>query len=238
MEILQIGGSKLDVQKCDKFTEHYNNPNGFTKYIIDNEINSGQWHDEVLDLLPNDSVIIDAGANVGLFTIYMLPKIGTAHLIEPTRSHVEVLNDTFKYLPFHIHELALTNFNGTCELKENADNSTMNEIGVIVNPVFSNKQNKVIVNCSTLYTFMDRCKLNKVDLLKLDIEGAEQQVIMEDESSAAALKRCGVVYVEVHPPPYGNADEKGIVEKMKSLGFSHKPGKRGLSHYFINEKAV
>lgn len=227
MEILQIGGSKLDVQKCDKFTEHYNNPNGFTKYIIDNEINSGQWYDEILEQLPQDATIIDAGANVGLFTLYMLPRVGFAHLIEPTQLHVEILQDTFKHLPFHVHQLALTNYNGFCELSINESNTTMNHIG-----------EGVKVPCTTLYTLMDRCKLNKVDLLKLDIEGAEQQVIMEDESSAAALKRCGVVYVEVHPPPYGNADEKGIIGKMKSLGFNHKPGKRGLSHYFINEKAV
>lgn len=93
----------------------------------------------------------------------------------------------------------------------------------------------VKVPCMNLFTFMDKNNLNWVDLLKLDIEGAEQQVIMEDETSYLALMRCGVVYIETHPHPYGNANEGGIIEKMKSIGFIHKAGKRGLSHYFIND---
>lgn len=109
MEITTINGSKVNVQDFAKLAHFSQNPNGFTKYIIEKEINTGQWHDETLAMLPKDAVIIDAGANVGLFTIYMMPKIGMAHLIEPTRAHVEVLQDTFKYLPFHIHEMALTN---------------------------------------------------------------------------------------------------------------------------------
>lgn len=222
IEMKQIDGNIIDLSKSIAFVEHYNKPNSFAKQIIEKEINAGLWYDDILFNLPNDSVIIDAGANVGLFTLYMLPRIKKVYCIEP--SHAKTLYSILLKLAnsFYISESALLNYDGSCSLVSNEINSTMNN-------VVSKKGDTL---CHTLKTFTNENKIESVDLLKLDIEGGEQQVIMEDKNIGEALSICKNVFIEVHPIPYGNADEQGIINKMISFGFNHKNGARELSHYF------
>jgi FkbM family methyltransferase len=222
IEMKQIDGNSIDLSNSVAFVEHYNKPNSFAKQIIEKEINAGLWYDDILFNLPNDSVIIDAGANVGLFSLYMLPRIKKVYCIEP--SHVKTLYSILLKLAnsFYISESALFNYDGWCSLFSNEINSTMNN-------VVSKKGDTL---CHTLKTFTNENKIESVNLLKLDIEGGEQQVIMEDETIGEALSICKNVFIEVHPIPYGNADEQGIINKMISFGFNHKKGARELSHYF------
>ena len=95
---------------------------------------------------------------------------------------------------------------------------------------------KINVKSKTLLEYFNNLNIGKVDLLKLDCEGSEQQIILEDPTIDDVLKKCKVVFIEVHTQPWGNTDEQGIINKMKSLDFTHKSGKRNLSHYFINKK--
>lgn len=222
IELKQINGNIIDLSKSSAFVSHYNKSNSFAKQIIEKEINAGLWYDDILFNLPNDSVIIDAGANVGLFSLYMLPKIKKVYCIEP--SHYNTLYKTLSSFTilFYISESALFNYDGKCSLFSNEINSTMNNV--------VSKQGDT--QCHTLKTFIATHKIDSIDLLKLDIEGAEQQVIMEDETIGDALSICKNVFIEVHPIPYGNADEQGIIDKMISFGFNHKKGARELSHYF------
>lgn len=222
IEMKQIDGNSIDLSKSATFVEHYNKPNSFAKQIIEKEINAGLWYDDILFNLPNDSVIIDAGANVGLFALYMLPRIKKVYCIEP--SHGYTLYETLLSFTgsFFISESALFNYDGWCSLFSNEINSTMNNV------VPKNGNTK----CYTLKTFIKSTNISGIDLLKLDIEGAEQQVIMEDETIGEALSICKNVFIEVPPIPYGNADEHGIINKMISFGFKHKKGERELSHYF------
>lgn len=218
----QINGNTIDLSRSSVFCNHYAKPNTFAKHIIETEINTGLWYDDILFDLKEDSVIVDAGANVGLWTLYMLPKIKQVICLEPTNSHIAVLLDVvnvFK-IPAIVLDVALANHNGYCGFESNQFNSTMNKIGE-----GNNKQ------CSTLKKLLEYA--GTIDLLKLDIEGAEQQVILEDETISEGLANCKVVYIETHPKPYGDTDEVGIIYKMKSLGFTHKKANRDLAHYFI-----
>lgn len=228
MILKQIDGAEIDLSQYPRFVEHYAKPNSFAKEILE-ECNSGQWYHECLEGLPNDSIIIDAGANVGLWGTWIAPKAKRVYGIEPSYSHFTILQEISAATNFIILgcPCALWNKNGNFDIEQTEENTTENHI--------TEKAGQV--HCETLAEFM-ACESAKhwdeIHLLKLDIEGAEQQVILEDPTSGEALKRCGIVYVEVHPPPYGNADEQGIIEKMKSLGFTHHAGRRGLAHFFVN----
>jgi hypothetical protein len=90
----QLDGTEIDLSVSKLFEEHYNKPTSFTKYIIDNEINKGLWDPEILrDILKKDAIVIDAGANVGLFSLYVLPYIRKIYLIEPTKSFSPIQSD-------------------------------------------------------------------------------------------------------------------------------------------------
>ncbi len=228
--IKRADGVIIDLSPSEKFKAHYNKSNTYAKYIIENEINPGIWHDSLLDTIHKDAVIVDCGANVGLFTAYMSNGNGRKfYCVEPTHSHCEVAVELFEKLKinYHIFEGVVSNLDGDVTLFEEASNSTMNRIGI-------NKNGGSIVRSLTLKTLFENWKLEHVNLLKLDIESAEQQVIMEDETVGEALKKCSIVLIEVHPQDgFGNkVDVEGIINKMKSFGFIHKEGAKGLAHYF------
>lgn len=224
MRLKQINGNYLDLTQFPELIEFSKKPYSFTEYIINNEINNNVWYDDVLANLKQDSVIIDAGANVGLFSLYMLPKAKQLYCVEPMPEHVEVLKSL--NLKCSIYQVALSNNNGVTTFKVDESNTTCNKIG----------EGNLVVETITLLSLLEDNDIKEVDLLKLDIEGGEQMVILEDETVGEALKRCKVVFIECHTPPWGNVNENEIIAKMKSFGFKHKRGTRNLSHYFINKK--
>lgn len=224
MKLKQINGNYLDLTQFPSLIEFSKKPYSFTEYIINNEINNNVWYDKILEDLNNNSVIIDAGANVGLFSLYMLPKVKELYCIEPMPEHVEVLKSL--NLNCRIYQVALSNQNGTTAFKVDSSNTTCNKIG----------EGDLIVETVTLLSLLEDNNIKEVDLLKLDIEGGEQMVILEDNTVGEALKRCKTVFIECHTPPWGNVNENEVINKMKSFGFKHKKGARNLSHYFINTK--
>lgn len=222
--------SLIDLSVSEKFKQHYSKGQTYAKYIIENEVNPGLWFDSLLDTIAPEGVIVDAGANVGMFTAYLSTAKGKRkfYCIEPTGSHVEVLRDLTEKLdiPCEIFEGVVWKENGYVCLFEEKSNSTMNRVNA------SGSTNEV--DALTLKSLFEKWNLQHVDLLKLDIESAEQQVIMEDATVGDALKKCNVVLIEVHPQDgFGNkVDVEGIINKMKSFGFIHKEGSKGLAHYF------
>ncbi len=227
--VKQINRNIIDLSESPKFLAHYVKANTYAKYIIDNEINRGFWYDSILASIPNDAVVVDAGANVGLFTAYMNVGNRKFFCIEPTQIHVEIAKEVFEKMNCNaeIFEGVISNTNGHACLFEEQSNSTMNRIN------FSGSDNRV--DSLTLKSFFEKYSLEKVDLLKLDVESAEQQIILEDPTVDEPLKKCKVVFIEVHPQDgFGNkVDVDGIIDKMKSLGFTHKAGMKEFSHYFI-----
>lgn len=226
----QITGDIIDVSTNKAFVDHYNIPNTYAKYIIDREINVGDWYDELLFNLPENSVIIDAGANVGMFGLYMLPKIKTIYFIEPSKENYKVLKAVeaqfFSGKSFS-YQFALWKKYEIVNFATVKDNTTMNAVA----PNGGDKIQGV-----SLLNFMQGTHIDKVDLLKLDIEGGEKAVIMEDDMIHTAMKRCDKIYLEVHPPWIG-VTEQDLVNKIVSFGFTHKPCKRSMAHWFINNGA-
>ena len=229
----QINNEFIDLSKSEKFVAHYEKSNSYSKYIIDVEINSGIYEDDILaPLLTSDeeTVVIDAGANVGLFALHVLPLASRIYCIEPTPVHLEVLEDVAQCFGASIvtcHDVALSSYNGECYFNEVENNTTENKI--------STESTGLKVRCSTLKTFFEENNIEAVDLLKLDIEGAEVELFFKDSTIYHTLQeKCRAVYIECHSVPV----EMAIVKNMKIMGFEHAAAKRSSSHYFINPMEV
>jgi FkbM family methyltransferase len=75
---------------------------------------------------------------------------------------------------------------------------------------------RFMLNAVTLDTVYSRFFNNDiVDILKMDIEGEEQKVLMSD--SVSALKKIRYLIIETHPSYYDNHDE--VLKRIISLGF-------------------
>jgi FkbM family methyltransferase len=191
-----INSAPIDLAICPEFVEYYNTGNSFTKHIIDKEINNGHYNDEQFQKIfkEKNAVVIDAGANIGLFSLHLFPSCSKIHAIEPTGKHLNVLRklaELHNITNIEYHELALNNYNGHCNFMIDHGNTTQNRID-------SSGNDKI--PCFTVKSFIENLNLDKIDLLKLDIEGGEQEVVMNDPSFISLRDICDNIYIEIHPP--------------------------------------
>jgi FkbM family methyltransferase len=118
-------------------------------------------------------VVIDVGALAGEFSAYVYDQTKEIYAIEPYSEHYKELKDNVKEFnldkikPFN---LALAKENGEVDLVIAARGGH-----VITRGSNSDKTEKV--KCQTLATFIKEQGIEKVDILKIDVEGAETEIL-------------------------------------------------------------
>jgi FkbM family methyltransferase len=127
------------------------------------------------DLRCSPSVIIDAGANIGLASIYFAHKYPKAKIIaiEPEASNFALLTKNVGYystiVPVHA---ALWNYDGEISVSEPDPATGAGGKWAFVTHEGSGDRVRAI----TVRTLMEQMKIDRIDLLKVDIEGAEKEV--------------------------------------------------------------
>jgi FkbM family methyltransferase len=146
-----------------------------------------------IDLPLKPVIIIDAGANIGLAAIYFSNRFPKAQLycIEPDPGNFSVLQkQTAHRENINLFMKALWHSNEVVSLqKENVDSW-----GIKVNQ--ANELMESQAEGITLQTFMDINSIEIVDLLKIDIEGAEVNIF--SEGYEFWLKRTRILIIELH----------------------------------------
>lgn len=207
-----LNDSPLNLNTCSKFLSYYNNPNSFSKHIIDLEINNGHYNNERFKSIfsNKDAVMIDGGANIGLFSVYLNKSCKKIYAIEPTPEHAEVIKEfcsAFDIKNIETHELAFNNFNGFCSFTVDETNTTTNHI----------HHTGPLIRCMPILDFIKSTGEKEITLLKLDIEGGERASVLEDPSFEEASSLCKNIYMELHPP---TVDPNDVVNKLVSCGFN------------------
>lgn len=149
------------------------------------------------DFLPSihPKVIIDAGANIGLSAIFFTNKFPEAviYALEPEESNFRLLEiNTSAYPQIRPLKAALWN--------ENKRISLIDPCGghcgfVTLDEDPKQNQRQDLVDAITLDALMNKMDLKDIDILKVDIEGAEKEVF---ESSAKWIDKIRIVMVELH----------------------------------------
>jgi FkbM family methyltransferase len=163
--------------------------------------------------------VIDLGANVGLFSLYMLKKRNCKRIyaVEPTKKAFSQLSESLHDEPnSSIHKLAIHNFDGKSKIKSVEDNSTISGFIDDVHPYTHHNMKEEEVDVVTLSRFMNDHNLDHVDLIKIDIEGSEYDVI--DSLSDFDLLKSDRYLIEYHWAKTKNI--KKIVDRFKFLGFN------------------
>jgi FkbM family methyltransferase len=146
-------------------------------------------------LTPRGSVAYDIGANIGLYSRFLLNYFGAGSLVafEPMFENAEILRSNLAEEPsVRIIEAAIADFNGIDELQLDDVMSASAVLNVITQGKASvgrrncglpplTRRVEVFALDSAIKTF----QLRKPDVLKVDVEGAEARVL----NGAAALLR-------------------------------------------------
>lgn len=189
-----------------------------------------------LDMMGDKPVIIDAGCNRGDFIGFTDENFDTSFIyaIECDVRHVKYLNETYlnhNDLKFYDNalygvdgeEVIFTQFNGQ---KKGDGTDRYHQWGNIVgvNKDFLGKRGVDIeeytVKTISISKIIEDNKLDKIDYLKMDIEGAEYSVI--EEMSQAVADKISQISMETH---IENKNSK-LIKNLKSLGFTVEEHKR------------
>ena len=143
----------------------------------------------------NPSVIINAGAHIGIASVWFAQKYPNAKIIaiEPDRDNYEMMRrnaENYKNV-ITIHA-ALWSSRGKRELLDRQTGTWGYTIADTENVTKSTGQ---MVDCVSIPSLMDEYNFKFIDLLKLDIEGSEKEVL---ESSSAWMKNVGAIMIELH----------------------------------------
>lgn len=133
-------------------------------------------------------VIIDIGANVGIFSMLSRDLYPQAiiYSIEPVVNTFECLkknlaNDS----NIHIFNIALGNSKGKQRMSFSNQNSEISKIAVNGN---------VVVNIQSLDEFIRENNIKQIDLLKIDTEGFEHKVLLGAKNALAITR---YIFIEI-----------------------------------------
>lgn len=169
------------------------------------------------------STIVDVGCGFDAdFSMYMIDTYNLKAIgIDPTQKHKESLenlvkknNDKFSYKP-----LAISEKDGQITFNESIRSTSGSILDEHIN-VSGKETQKYSVESVSLKNLPKRLGLNKIDYIKLDIEGAEYELI--DSLNKEDLTKYNQIFIEFHHhalPQYSKADTIKMVRKIESLGF-------------------
>ena len=139
-------------------------------------------------------VIVDAGANIGLTTILYANKYPSARIlaIEPESSNFDMLLKNVKTYPqVTAVKAALWATNTNLEVVDPG----LGHYGFRTSSSADSAGKREQVEAVTVAGIMDKFGLGRIDLLKMDIEGAEEEVFKD---CGSWINHVGSVTVETH----------------------------------------
>ncbi|MCK5241115.1 FkbM family methyltransferase [bacterium] len=196
------------------------------------------------EILENVKTIIDLGANIGLSSLYLQARFPKARIVcvEPVKENVELLrqnahNNNFSW---KVERAAIQAKSGTVTLYPNEwwSSSTVTEHVATTRQSKDGRLEKLLslptedVEAVSVNLILDRNQIETVDILKMDIEGAEEQLFLE---SPEWLQRIRVLIIEIHDK---YVDRKKITQVLTHAGFHQISGRKGPTDVFVNKGAV
>jgi FkbM family methyltransferase len=167
----------------------FNNYNVTQTHHILRQINEERMFQPILGAA-EDYVILDLGANIGLFSLYAKDSASKVIAVEPTPNTFKMLQKLTAGCPnIELLQGAASSADGSVTFYVN-DNPTINSL---VNEV----GDKVTVDAYTIKSIMSKFNLEYIDFVKCDIEGGEMFAITND-TIAAVADRVGFWAVELH----------------------------------------
>ncbi len=151
--------------------------------------------------LAPDMVVMDVGANIGDFTLQAAARCprGRVIAVEPVTEHVEALKRNIELNGFsniEVLQLALGDVEGQSEIHV----AGLASSGTFARPGTRSE----MVRKASLSTLMKELAIERLDLLKLDCEGAEWQILAGADDLFPRIRQ---ICMEYHPDGVWTGDK-------------------------------
>jgi len=175
--------------------------------------------------IPSSSVVVDVGANVGVFSTLAARTARVVYALEPSSSNFSLLRaNTARAANVIALNLACARENGRASLDVSSDPVSFS---LALQSPSSNQETVEAINLTTLF---DRYKIERCDFLKLDCEGCEFEIILD--SDAVAIDRVDRIVMEYHDHRSDRFSHHDLLHTLKRFGFEavsyHPNGTHGM----------
>lgn len=165
-----------------------------------------------------EDVVVDVGANIGVFTIYAGTKTrNRVYAVEPYPNNFEALRQNVQMNGLeHVVslQLAISDRNGT----ERFVASGQSQHHRLEKMRFEQGEEEYIeVPSMTFKGFMDSYRVGQIDFLKLDCEGAEEAIFQT--TPASYLRRVRKIALEFHDH-LTQTKHEGLQRMLEQMGFT------------------
>ena len=180
-----------------------------------NEFAVTQWFDKYIK---EDMVVVDVGAHMGWSTLMMAKRVGSngkVFAFEPSDYYRKMLMKNIevnRYSNIVVRDTALYSENGIKYFR--LENGTVAD---------QKSDNTIEVNCEKFDTLQSELKLNQIDLIKIDIEGAELSCLLGMEEVLNKYKP--ILIIEVHTQylkQRGHSSRK-LIEFLEKKSYDIRP---------------
>jgi FkbM family methyltransferase len=159
---------------------------------------------QLISSLNKESVVLDIGANIGNVSNYILEKRESKiFAFEPNSLCCEIMNRRFlDDKRIKIYNLAVSNFSGLADFYLHEKSSGIKDFGFIESSSLKNQKDNVSIKKSIKINVINIseiiAKFNKIDLIKIDVEGSEYEIVPFLISKRNKIKK---VLCEFHGNP-------------------------------------
>ena len=161
-----------------------------------------------------DDIVVDIGANQGVFTCYAAYHGARVYAFEPFPQSFETLQENVRNNGFEknvtARPWAIAGQNGTANL------IYTDMLGGVMNSInldYCQKKNldtqqQIMVPCYTLAQIIEDLKIDRIRLCKIDCEGAELDILKQ--LTEKELRKIDSFVIECHPESYGLQELTGL----------------------------
>jgi FkbM family methyltransferase len=164
--------------------------------------------------------IVDLGGNIGLSAISFLSEYPKAQVavVEPDLDNFKLLQENTK--PYNEHEMRVHHFNTAIYNREAELFFEDPQVGSHGYRVSESKgvNYKSIIQTLTVNNLLDKLGWDKVDIIKIDIEGAEKELF---ESNTDWIGRTRYLIIETHDR-FKNDSTKTVFHTLENFSYKMK----------------
>jgi FkbM family methyltransferase len=161
--------------------------------------------------IPSGAVVIDIGANVGVFSLFAARLARRVYALEPASSNFSRLarnvSLTRNVIPLQF----------ACGARDGEGTLDLSGLPVAFSLKTLSSGKSEAVNVISLDTLFKRYNIAQCDYLKLDCEGAEFEIILE--SAASLFSHVSRIVMEYHDHLSNGISHHTLAERLRSLGF-------------------
>jgi FkbM family methyltransferase len=164
--------------------------------------------------MPPGGLVVDIGANIGLFSIFAARAAAQVYAFEPASSNYRLLKlNTAPFCGIATYNEAVGIDDGRADLDVSCGSTAFS----LANSRRETSTSTESVIVRTLDRVFRDCGISCCHFLKMDCEGAEYEILLRAPSEV--LARIDAIVLEYHDHLSSTYSHRDIVNRLQSLGF-------------------